>query len=120
MRLDISKDSQQKCRQYDVFFNGVLQRLCIFADEETGTIKRYVTGMGNRPIADKGRQVRTELLKGKVEIKRKQSAKAKQAGSKPDVDARAGVEGPGAEGSDPSNAESTPLGEAVTESPPAE
>lgn len=71
MRLDINKDTQAKCVQYDVFFNGVKQSLCIVADEEKGYIERYKFGMGRRPIKNRFGKIETVRLSGKVEIKRK-------------------------------------------------
>lgn len=57
---------QGGAQMWDVFFNGVKQKLCQHADSERGYIVRYVRGVGSKPLS-----AETEKLFGVVEIKRK-------------------------------------------------
>lgn len=67
-RLSIVDTPQEICTQYDVYFDGVKQRLCHTADVEKGIIIRFVHGMGRLPIRDRTGKYKTELLQGKVQI----------------------------------------------------
>lgn len=69
-RLELGRTPDSICRAYDVYFNGVKQRLCKLADVEKGRIIRYKNGIGNQPVA-KGFGIQIEELFGNVEIRRK-------------------------------------------------
>lgn len=68
-RLDIEVDTRLYCKQFDVFFNGVKQRLCQVADVKAGFIIRFKLGIGRLPVRGRTGKYETEMIKGKVEIK---------------------------------------------------
>jgi hypothetical protein len=67
-RLELGVTPQQVCNQYDVYFNGEKQRLCCVADVDKGYIKRYLRGVGRKPVVNKNGKYDMELLFGKVQI----------------------------------------------------
>jgi hypothetical protein len=117
MRLDINKDTQEKCVQYDVFFNGVKQSLCVVADEEKGYIERYKFGIGRRPLKGRFGRIGTIKLHGKVEIRRKVN-ESKHVGI--DVDSTARGKGPGAESDNSTDADRSSCSETTVEDAPTQ
>lgn len=76
-RLDIRIHSQEYCKQFEVFFNGIKQRLCTEADAEKGYIVRYKLGIGSLPVQNREGKYETERLQGRVEIKLKVESEGK-------------------------------------------
>jgi hypothetical protein len=77
-RLELGVTPQEICNQYDVYFNGVKQTLCCVADMDKGYIKRYLRGIGRKPVVNKNNKYDMELLFGDVQIVPK-GAKYEQA-----------------------------------------
>lgn len=67
-RLELGVTPTRICNAYDVYLNGQKQFLCIVADVDKGYIKRYVRGVGRKPVANKNGTFDTELHFGKVQI----------------------------------------------------
>jgi hypothetical protein len=67
-RLELGVTPTRICNAYDVYFDGKRQTLCTVADIDKGYIKRYVRGVGRKPVANKNGAFDMELLFGKVEI----------------------------------------------------
>jgi hypothetical protein len=70
--LDIHKDSKQYCAMWDVYLNGVKQRACMVADVEKGHVIRFKHAIGNLPVRGRTGKFETEVVRGKVEIRRKE------------------------------------------------
>ena len=70
-RLCIDSTPAEVCKQFDVYFNGVKQRLCHTADVDQGYIIRFKLGIGNMPVRNRFGKYDTEQLQGKVQIVRK-------------------------------------------------
>lgn len=60
------KAGQPGAGMWDVYFNGVRQHLCSYADSLTGKITRFLSGVGTVPTTSQ-----TETLQGAVQIVRK-------------------------------------------------
>lgn len=67
-RLELGVTPQHVCNAYDVYIDGKKQILCCVADIEKGYIKRYIRGLGRKPVANKNGMFDMETLFGKVEI----------------------------------------------------
>lgn len=67
-RLELGVTPTRICNAYDVYLDGVKQTLCIIADVDKGYIKRYIRGVGRKPVPNKNGMFDTELHFGKVEI----------------------------------------------------
>lgn len=52
----------------EIYLDGVLQSLCIGADDVEGVVERYKVDKKGNPILDGGDTI-TEVLAGKVEIR---------------------------------------------------
>lgn len=70
-RLALGETPQEICNAYDVYLNGIKQRLCIIADMDLGYVKRYKAGVGNIPSKDRRGNAQTEMVTGNVQIVRK-------------------------------------------------
>jgi hypothetical protein len=68
-RMDSDTTPRHICESHDVFFNGIRQLCCKVADVDQGYIVRYKKSVGRRPVG-----TATEVLRGKVEIRRKSEA----------------------------------------------
>lgn len=55
---------------FEVYVDGVKQRLCTLADADRGYVIRYRSGKGNKATTKE-----TETIRGKVEIRRKGEAR---------------------------------------------
>jgi hypothetical protein len=67
-RLELGVTPTRICNAYDVYLNGKKQALCTVADVDKGYIKRYVRGVGRKPVPNKEGAFDVELLWGKVQI----------------------------------------------------
>lgn len=67
-RLELGVTPTRICNAYDVYLDGKKQALCTVADVDKGYIKRYVRGVGRKPVPNKNGAFDVELLWGKVEI----------------------------------------------------
>lgn len=67
-RMELGITPRHVVNAYDVYFNGKKQTLCTVADVDKGYIKRYIRGVGRKPVANKEGTYDMETLFGKVEI----------------------------------------------------
>lgn len=65
-RMDSDTTPRDVCEAFDVYFNGIRQLCCKVADVDKGYIVRYKRSVGRKPVGTE-----TEVLRGKVEIRRK-------------------------------------------------
>jgi uncharacterized protein (DUF39 family) len=63
-----SKDPFVNVAVKEVWLNGVLQKLCVSADDQLGEIEIYQQVNGRLLTDFAGGDVKTKILKGKVEI----------------------------------------------------
>jgi hypothetical protein len=64
-KMEVGVTPRGTMNMFEVYFNDEKQLLCTLADVDSGTIRRWNAGAGNRPA--KGAV--QELLQGKVEIR---------------------------------------------------
>jgi hypothetical protein len=69
-RMDSETTPREVCEAFDVYFNGIRQLCCKVADVDKGYIVRYKRSIGRKPMT-----TQTEVLRGKVEIRRKGEAR---------------------------------------------
>lgn len=67
-RLELGLTPTHVCNAFDVYLDGKRQQLCTVADVDKGYIKRYVHGVGRKPVPNKEGAFDVELLWGKVQI----------------------------------------------------
>lgn len=97
------------CDAFDVFFNGIRQLCCKTADVDKGYIVRYKKSVGRKPVG-----TATEVLRGKVEIRRK--GEARQTVQADDISA--GRPSGDAAKADTGTGAGVPCGETASESTP--